>query len=74
MMLKQFRILVDAGDNRLVQELLAHGLTYTETLRSNKPQIPSEMKADSRRQEFSSIFAFHDQLSPLSHTCQSQEG
>lgn len=37
-------------------------LTYTGTVRSNKPQIPREMKADSRHQEFISIFAFHDQL------------
>lgn len=60
------------GDNfftsiPLVQELLADGLTYTGTVRSNKPQIPSEMKADSRRQEFSSIFAFHDQLTLVSY-------
>jgi len=51
----------------LVQNLLADGLTYTETIRSNKPQIPQEMKASNQREELSSIFAFHDQLTLVSY-------
>lgn len=51
----------------LVQELLVDGLTYTGTIRSNKPQIPPEMKASFNRNDLSSIFGFHDQLTLVSY-------
>jgi len=40
---------------------------YTGTIRSNKPQIPPEMKASNQREELSSTFAFHDQLTLVSY-------
>ena len=48
----------------LVQDLLANGLTYTGTIRSNKPP---ELKANNQREELSSIFAFDDQLTLVSY-------
>lgn len=46
---------------------MADGLTYTDTMRCNKQQIQQEMKAASSREELSSIFAFHDQLTLVSY-------
>jgi len=51
----------------LVLDLLQDGLTYTGTIRSNKPQLPPEMKPSSSREVQSSLFGFHDQLTVVSY-------
>jgi hypothetical protein len=51
----------------LAQNLLANGLTYVGTIRSNKPHIPDAMRANSRRPEHSSIFGFSDQITLVSY-------
>jgi hypothetical protein len=51
----------------LVEQLLADGLTYTGTIRSNKAHIPPEMKPNSNRTQHSSVFGFHDQLTLVSY-------
>ena len=43
------------------------GLTYVGTIRSNKPHIPDEMKANSARQVNSSLFGFNDQVTLVSY-------
>jgi hypothetical protein len=60
------------GDNffssvDLAEELLSNGMTYVGTLRSNKPQVPEIMKANRKREEKSSLFGFHDQLTLVSY-------
>ncbi|KAM9307115.1 piggyBac transposable element-derived protein 4-like [Pholidichthys leucotaenia] len=51
----------------LAEELLNDGLTYVGTIRSNKPHVPDEMKANNRKEEHSSMFGFHDQLTLVSY-------
>ena len=57
----------DVGDNffssiELAEELLSDGMTYVGTPRSNKPHVPEMMKASRKREERSSLFGYHDQL------------
>jgi len=51
----------------LVEELLQDGLTYTGTVRSNKPHIPVQMKPSSSRDVHSTLFGFHNQLTLVSY-------
>ncbi|XP_013411025.1 piggyBac transposable element-derived protein 1-like [Lingula anatina] len=51
----------------LAEGLLNDGLTYVGTIRSNKPHVPDEMKANNRKEEHSSMFGFHDQLTLVSY-------
>jgi hypothetical protein len=46
---------------------MADGLTYTGNIRSNKAHIPPKMRASSNREQHSSVFAFHDRLTLVSH-------
>lgn len=50
----------------LAEDLLNDGLTYVGTIRSNKPHLPDEMKAN-RREQYSSMFGFHNQLTLVSY-------
>jgi Transposase IS4 len=50
----------------LAEQLLSDQLTYVGTIRSNKPHVPEAMKARRGRQELSSLFGFHDQLTLVS--------
>ena len=51
----------------LAQDLLVDGLTYVGTLRSNKPHVPEAMKAHRSREDMTSLFGFHDQLTLVSY-------
>jgi len=50
----------------LAEKLLADRMTFVGTICSNKPQVPEAMKARRGRQELSSLFGFHDQLTLVS--------
>ena len=49
------------------EDLLKDGLTYVGSIRSNKPHILDEMKANSTRQVNSSLFGFNDQVTLISY-------
>lgn len=51
----------------LAEDLLGDGMTYVGTLRSNKPHIPEMMRASRKREEHSSLFGYHDQLTIASY-------
>ena len=51
----------------LAEELLSDGMTFVGTLRSNKPHVPELMKANRKREEHSSLFGYHDQLTLVSY-------
>lgn len=51
----------------LAEQLLADQMTYVGTIRSNKPHVPEAMKASRGRQELSTLFGFHDQLTLVSY-------
>lgn len=44
----------------LAKHLLSWKLTITGTLRKNKPYIPKEMAANKSREEYSTLFGFHE--------------
>jgi hypothetical protein len=60
------------GDNffssiDLVRSLLGRRLTYSGTLRKNKPQIPTELQPSRKRATNSSIFAFQKDITLVSY-------
>ena len=51
----------------LAEDLLQNGLTYVGTIRSNKAEIPAEMKPNKNREVYSSMFGFKDQVTLVSY-------
>ena len=51
----------------LAEDLLQNGLTYVGTIRSNKAEIPAEMKPNNNREVYSSMFGFKDQVTLVSY-------
>jgi hypothetical protein len=51
----------------LVRNLLGRQLTYTGTMRKNKPEIPPQMLASRSRQLYSSLFGFQRNMTLVSY-------
>ena len=51
----------------LAEDLLQNGLTYVCTIRSNKAEIPAEMKPNKNKEVYSSMFGFKDQVTLVSY-------
>ena len=51
----------------LAEDLLQEGLTYVGTVRSNKADVPDEMRARRDRDAHSSLFGFKDQVTLVSY-------
>ena len=51
----------------LDEELLQKGLTYVCTIRSNKPEIPDEMRPAKNKDQHSSIFGFKTKVTLVSY-------
>ena len=54
----------------LGEELLQKGLTYVGTIRSNKPEIPDEMRPAKNKDQNSSIFGFKTKVTLVSYVPQ----
>ena len=54
----------------LAEELLQKGLTYVDTTRSNKPEIPDEMRPAKNKDQSSSIFGFKNKVALVSYVPQ----
>ena len=54
----------------LDEELLQKGLTYVGTIRSNKPEIPDEMRPAKNKDQHSSIFGFKTKVTLVSYVPQ----
>ena len=54
----------------LAKELLQKGLTYVGTIRSNKPEIPDEMRPAKNKDQHSSTFGFKTKVTLVSYVPQ----